>query len=105
MATRSNRHLSKDDPEPLLIAEAIAAVYENNRTLRAAGLPPLKCKTFAGITMVGTASTFYKIPVTEGLCNIHPESPLSKTSFLLFHPLRDRSTEAISQQAHHIAVL
>jgi hypothetical protein len=47
----------------------LRAFYENNRALRAAGLPPLQSKTFAGImiTMVGTASTFYKIPVTEDL--------------------------------------
>ncbi|KAM6492005.1 hypothetical protein JOM56_012643 [Amanita muscaria] len=61
------RHMSKDDPEPQLIAEAVAAFYETNRALRAAGLPPLQSKTFAGITMTGTAPTFYKIPVTEEL--------------------------------------
>jgi hypothetical protein len=59
--------MSKIDPEPQLIAEAIAAFYENNKALRAAGLPTLQSKTFAGITMVGTAPTFYKIPVTEEL--------------------------------------
>jgi hypothetical protein len=60
-------HLSRDNPEPQLIAEAISAFYENNAKLRAAGFPPLQSKTFAGITMVGTAPTFYKIPVTEQL--------------------------------------
>ncbi|KAH8998675.1 hypothetical protein EDB92DRAFT_1933054 [Lactarius akahatsu] len=58
-------HLSKDDPEPQLIAGAIAAFYEINRALKAAGLPKLQSKTFAGITMVGTTPTFYKIPVTN----------------------------------------
>jgi len=43
----------------------MAAFYETNKIRRAAGLPPLHSKTFAGITMVGTAPTFYKIPVTE----------------------------------------
>jgi hypothetical protein len=59
------RHLSKDDPEPQLIVEAIVAFYETNKACRSAGLPPLRSKTFVGITMVGTAPTFYKIPVTE----------------------------------------
>jgi hypothetical protein len=63
--TRAKRHLSRDDPEPQLIAEAMAAFYENNRARRAAGLPKLQSRTFAGITMVGTAPTFYKIPVTD----------------------------------------
>ncbi|KAH8989632.1 hypothetical protein EDB86DRAFT_2831510 [Lactarius hatsudake] len=52
-------HLSKDDPEPQLIAGAIAAFSETNRALKAAGLPKLQSKTFAGITMVGTTPTFY----------------------------------------------
>lgn len=63
--TRTKRHLSRDDPEPQLIAEAIAAFYENNRARKAAGLPKLPSRTFAGITMIGTAPTFYKIPVTD----------------------------------------
>ncbi|KAH9042226.1 hypothetical protein EDB85DRAFT_1857078 [Lactarius pseudohatsudake] len=60
-------HLSKDDPEPQLevIAGAIATFYKTNRALKAAGLPKLRSKTFAAITMVGTTPTFYKIPVTN----------------------------------------
>jgi hypothetical protein len=65
--TRSKHHLSKVDPEPQLIADAIGAFYENNKARCAAGLPPLQSKTFAGIIMVGTAPTFYKIPVTQEL--------------------------------------
>ncbi|KAH9065508.1 hypothetical protein EDB87DRAFT_1540201, partial [Lactarius vividus] len=37
-------HLSKDDPEPRLIAGAIAAFYEINRALKPAGLPKLQSK-------------------------------------------------------------
>lgn len=59
--------MSKANPEPQLIAEAIGAFYETDQARRAAGLPPLQSKTFAGITMVGTAPTFYKIPVTQEL--------------------------------------
>ena len=61
----SKRHLSRDDPGPQIIAEAVEAFYENNRARKAAGLAKLQSKTFAGITMVGTAPTFYKIPVTD----------------------------------------
>ncbi|KIM79919.1 hypothetical protein PILCRDRAFT_823099 [Piloderma croceum F 1598] len=67
LVQEDKRHLSRDDPEPQLIAEAIAAFYENNRARKAAGLPKLPSRTFAGITMIGTAPTFYKIPVTDEL--------------------------------------
>jgi hypothetical protein len=60
-------HLYRDNPEPKLIAEAIAALYGKNKALDTAGLPKLQSKTFAGITMVRTAPTFYKIPVTNEL--------------------------------------
>ena len=50
-----------------LLLPQLAALYETNKILGAAGLPPLHSKTFAGITMVGTAPTFYKIPLTEEL--------------------------------------
>ncbi|KIM92203.1 hypothetical protein PILCRDRAFT_810217 [Piloderma croceum F 1598] len=66
LLVQEERHLpSEDDPEPQLIAEAIAAFYENNRARKAARLQKLQSRTFAGITMVGTAPTFYKIPVTD----------------------------------------
>lgn len=55
------------NPAPQLIAAAIAAFHESNKSLKAAGLPLLQSKTFAGITMTGTAPTFYKIPVTGDL--------------------------------------
>ena len=78
----------KGNPEPQLIANAIAAFYENNRALRAAGLPPLKSKTFAGIIMVGTAPTFYKIPVTEEILMSLATSqyPLQATTVEKFIP-------------------
>ena len=62
------RHLYRGhDPEPQLIVEAIAALYETNRTLRAVGSPTLQAKTSAGFTIVGTKPIFYKILVTKGL--------------------------------------
>jgi hypothetical protein len=59
--------LAADDPEPQLIAEAIAAFYGNNRRRKQIGLPPISSKVFPGITLTGSAPTFYKIPITEDL--------------------------------------
>ena len=59
--------MSGNQPEPQLIAGAIAALHGYNRALEAAGLPLLQSKTFPGITMNGTAPMFYKIPVTSDL--------------------------------------
>lgn len=64
------RHLDNSDPEAQLIAEAIAAFYANNQTrMRTLGLPILPSKLIPGITMKGTAPTFYKVPVTTTLVN------------------------------------
>ncbi|TFK71456.1 hypothetical protein BDN72DRAFT_764883 [Pluteus cervinus] len=55
------------DPEPRLIAEAIAA-FSNWQDIReAAGQDLLHRKEMAGIIMRGTAPTFYKIPITQDL--------------------------------------
>jgi hypothetical protein len=59
--------LAAGDPEPQLIADAIAAFDENNRRREQIGLPPISSKVFPAITFTGTAPTFYKIPVTEDL--------------------------------------
>ncbi|KAJ7130293.1 hypothetical protein C8R44DRAFT_872111 [Mycena epipterygia] len=55
------------DAEPQLIAEAVAAFYENNRRRTDVGLTPVTSKVFAGIVMAGTAPTFYKIPISSEL--------------------------------------
>ncbi|KZT66101.1 hypothetical protein DAEQUDRAFT_696054, partial [Daedalea quercina L-15889] len=62
------RHLDGSDPEPQLIAEAIAAFYNNNEMrVRELGLPALQSKVLPGITMKGTMPIFYKILVTTEL--------------------------------------
>ncbi|KAI6141567.1 hypothetical protein EDD17DRAFT_1664784, partial [Pisolithus thermaeus] len=64
------RHLSEidGDPEPQLIAEAIAAFALNNRRrVLTLDLPALSSKVLAGITMLGTSPIFYKIEVTGEL--------------------------------------
>ncbi|KAJ7481062.1 hypothetical protein B0H11DRAFT_1807928 [Mycena galericulata] len=61
------RHMLPVEAEPQLIAEAIAAQYENNQRRRTLGLATVPTRVFAGIVMTGTAPTFYKIPVSESL--------------------------------------
>ncbi|OBZ65596.1 hypothetical protein A0H81_14513 [Grifola frondosa] len=56
-----------NDPESPLIAGAVAAFYQNNLIRSRAGLPRLSSKVFPGITMIGTAPIFYRIPVSEEL--------------------------------------
>ncbi|OJA10227.1 hypothetical protein AZE42_11608 [Rhizopogon vesiculosus] len=58
---------SPDEVEPQLIAEAIAAFYDNNRRRRHIGIPTMPSKVFAGIIMCGTAPIFYKIPIIQKL--------------------------------------
>ncbi|OBZ78038.1 hypothetical protein A0H81_01843 [Grifola frondosa] len=68
LVQEDKRHLEDSDPEPQLIAGAIAAFTANNRwRLQTLGLSPLPSKLMAGITMKGTAPIFYKINVTEEL--------------------------------------
>ncbi|KAJ7819974.1 hypothetical protein B0H13DRAFT_2682400 [Mycena leptocephala] len=54
------------DAEIRLIAAAIAAHHENRRR-RALGFPRAAAQTYPGIVMIGTALTFYQIPVSEAL--------------------------------------
>jgi len=62
------RHMDAGDPDPQLIAEAIAAFQFNNyKRTRILHEPTLTSKVIAGITMLGTAPTFFKIPVTLDL--------------------------------------
>jgi hypothetical protein len=57
-----------EDPEPQLIAEAIAAYQRNNFIRdRVLHIPIHDESTFPGITLVGTSPTFYKIKVTAEL--------------------------------------
>ncbi|THU95961.1 hypothetical protein K435DRAFT_966196 [Dendrothele bispora CBS 962.96] len=69
LVQEDKRHLYKVDPEPLnqLIAEAIAAFYQNNILRERAGLARVSDAVIPGINMLGSAPTFYKIPVSEAL--------------------------------------
>ena len=61
---------SSSDPEPQIIAEAIATFQHNNRKRVDLGLPQLDTMTIPCITMVGTRPFFYKIPVTQQLSDV-----------------------------------
>ncbi|KAN0086219.1 hypothetical protein V8E55_007353 [Tylopilus felleus] len=67
--------LSNDDPEPQIIAEAIAAFYQNNLRRKKTGLQSLQYKYIPAITMIGTAPIFYRIPVTMALLRGPPPHP------------------------------
>ncbi|KAH9966458.1 hypothetical protein BC827DRAFT_1264446 [Russula dissimulans] len=68
LVQEDKRHMDGSDPEPQLIAEAIAAFYNNNDTrVRALGLPTLQNQVIPGITMKGTMPIFYKILITTEL--------------------------------------
>lgn len=60
-------HSEGKDPEPQLIAEAVAAFQSHNYRRRVGSLPPMSAAVIPGITMVGTAPTFYKISVDASL--------------------------------------
>jgi hypothetical protein len=85
-------HISPKDPEPQLIAEAIAAFQQNNekRIINILG-NPLKSHLFPGITMVGTYPTFYKITVTEELDEAvsHGKAAAHTTKVQRFDPLHN----------------
>jgi hypothetical protein len=81
LVQEDKRHLQMSDPEPQLIAKAIAAFAANNQSRQQIlAQSPKTSKLIAGITMKGTAPTFYKIQVTTELVisvggGAYPEIP------------------------------
>jgi hypothetical protein len=68
LVQEDKRHKERKDPEPQLIAEAIAAFQANNtRRARVLDEEVIDAKVMPGITLVGSSPTFYKIPVTKQL--------------------------------------
>jgi hypothetical protein len=62
-----NTTVSVRDPEPQVIAEAIAAFQCNNRFRARLGESELDLMTIPCIAMIGTRPTFYLVPVTREL--------------------------------------
>ncbi|KAN0139599.1 hypothetical protein V8E53_002628 [Lactarius tabidus] len=68
LVQEDKRYLDDTNPEPQLIAEAIAAFNENNRIRQdILHMVPLDFKIMPGIIMKGTSPVFYKIEVTKAL--------------------------------------
>src|SRR6266404_4047022 len=68
LVQEDKRRLGGPNPEPQLIAQAIAAFTMNNDTrVRLFMEDPLVSSIIPGITMMGTMPTFYKIEVTRDL--------------------------------------
>ncbi|KAK0463679.1 uncharacterized protein EV420DRAFT_1638603 [Desarmillaria tabescens] len=68
------------NPEPQLIAEAIAAFHQNNLSRIAARPAPLQQEINPGITMRGSTPMFFKIPIMQCLIDnivsgVHPQQP------------------------------
>jgi hypothetical protein len=68
----------QDQPEPRLVAKALAAFQIETRSDHtAAGLPPVLSKTYIGIVMDWSTPRFYKITITQALsdavaCGLFP---------------------------------
>ncbi|KAI0255664.1 hypothetical protein BJV78DRAFT_1177683 [Lactifluus subvellereus] len=86
------------DPEPQVIAGAIATFQHNNRKRAFLDLPTLDMMTIPCITMVGTRPFFYQVPVTSQLSNsvITGQYPLQPT-FVRYcaPPSRRRASEGM----------
>jgi hypothetical protein len=83
LVQEDKRHKEPKDPEPQLIAEAIAAFQTNNRRrTHILGQDPIVHKVMPGITLKGTSPIFYKIPITTELAQsialgFYPHTPTS----------------------------
>jgi hypothetical protein len=86
---QEDKKLGNDDPEPQVIAEAIAAFqYNNYRRERYIRKRKLEEMIFPCITMVGTFPIFYLVPVTRTLSDsvITGQYPPIKTTVLRYIP-------------------
>jgi hypothetical protein len=84
---------SLKEPEPQVIAEAIAAFAANNKVrVTSLNLAPLAAATFPAITMVGTSPIFYKITVTAQLSTAVQQGtyPEHETRVLRYIPVFPR---------------
>ena len=96
------------DPEPQVIAEAIAAFQENNRIRHEDGLKKLDLMTIPCITMIGTYPTFYLISVSKELsnCIMTGQYPKTKTIILKFIPsISRRSSDGMKPKKDRWKIL
>ena len=78
---RDKPAFGSSDPEPPVIAGAIAAFQYNNQNRAKMGLPTLETMTIPCITVKGTRPLFYKVPVTRHLsdCVATGKIPMEQT--------------------------
>jgi hypothetical protein len=86
------------DPEPQVIAKAIATFQHNNRKRAQSNHPVLDKMTIPCVAMIGTRPTFYKVPVTTQLNDsvITGQYPLEQTVVTRCSPpTRRRASEGM----------
>ncbi|KAH9483370.1 hypothetical protein JR316_0005476 [Psilocybe cubensis] len=94
------RHIKLADPHSQLIAEAIAAVQHNNRVRNLLGFKePLEFKEMAGIVMIGSAPTFFKIPVSRDLLDAVQRGsfPATPTVVAMHRPVIKRPLRRLAE--------
>jgi hypothetical protein len=103
------RLTSMKDPEPQVIAEAIAAFALNNRKREHnLNLPPRNAIMFPSLTMVGTTPIFYKITVTAALSKAVQMGtyPEGETRVLRYIPaLPRRNSEGMRPLPNRLEIL
>jgi hypothetical protein len=97
LVQENKSYVSFSDPEPQIIAEAIAAFQHNNNIrMDYPKLGVLREYTFPCITMVGTYPIFYKIKINEDLDDAVRlgKYPASGTVVEKFNPIVNRSVRS-----------
>ena len=99
---------STANPEPQVIAEAIAAFQYNNRKREELGLPTLDKMTTPCIVMLETRPFFYKVTATQKLCDCviggqYPSQPTVVTR--CSPPARRRASEGMEVPDYRRAAL
>ncbi|KIM42619.1 hypothetical protein M413DRAFT_408518 [Hebeloma cylindrosporum] len=99
---------STKDPEPQLIAGAIAAFAANNNKRERNSLTPLDTIMFPGLTMCGTTPVFYKITVTSALSEAVQQGtyPNVETRVFRYVPdLPDPNSEGMRPLSNRVEIL
>lgn len=101
--------ISSRDPEPQVIAEAIAAFQNNNRNRQRLGHQELDMMVIPAITMIGTRPIFYLVPVTMSLSDAiataqYPTTPTIIKKCVVASGSRRLSEGMESKDFRHLAL-
>jgi hypothetical protein len=108
LVQEDKRQINIKDPEPQVIAEAIAAFQENNRIREESGLEGIDRMAFPCITMIGTFPRFYLVPVTKELsyCVIGGVYPNDTTEVLKYTPrVPNKTSDAMKNREDRKKIL